>query len=127
MILIIGGAFQGKKDYALKNFDISENEIYKSGSINDISSHKLVTDYHIIIKKMMQQNIDPVAFTKTLCLECKDTVIIMDEIGCGIIPMDRCEREWRETVGRCGCILARNAEKVIRMICGIPVILKESK
>lgn len=125
MVFIIGGAFQGKMEYALKNYGLNENDIYKSSDINDIFNAGLITDYHLIIKKMMSDNIDPVEMTKRVCIDNKNAVIIMDEIGCGIIPVDKSEREWRENTGRCGCILSRNAEKVIRIICGIPIVLKE--
>ena len=48
----------------------------------------------------------------------------MDEIGCGIVPMEKSERVWRENAGRCGCIIAANSVKVIRIVCGIPDIIK---
>ena len=127
MIFIFGGAFQGKKKYALDNFNVTQNDFFKSDELYDIFNSKIIADYHLIIKKMMHQDIDPIEFTRKLCAENSDAVIIMNEIGCGIIPMDKSEREWRENVGRCGCILSEKAEKVIRVICGIPIVLKEQK
>lgn len=32
--------------------------------------------------------------------EERDLVIVCDEIGCGLVPVDAFEREYREAVGR---------------------------
>lgn len=48
-----------------------------------------------------------------------DSVIISDEVGCGIVPADAFEREYRERTGRILVELARQAEEVVRVICGI--------
>ena len=125
MILIIGGAYQGKKEYAMNNYDIDERAVFGSDDINDFFTSAMIPDYHLLVKKMMADNMDPIDMTKRLCSENKEVIVTMNEIGCGIVPMDKCEREWRENVGRCGCILAEKAEKVIRIICGIPTFLKE--
>ena len=45
--------------------------------------------------------------------------MISDEIGNGIVPMDAFEREYREQTGRILIELAKEAEEVIRVICGI--------
>ena len=48
----------------------------------------------------------------------------MDEIGCGIVPIEKTERMLRELTGQCGCIIAEHADCVIRMTCGVPAVLK---
>lgn len=58
-------------------------------------------------------------------LAVKD-VVICTEVGCGVVPQSSEERAWRESVGRLTCELARRADKVVRMVCGIPVVLKET-
>ena len=55
----------------------------------------------------------------SLLCESEDCYVIMDEIGNGIIPLDRFERNYREQAGIFGCYLARRADEVIRVICGI--------
>ena len=57
-------------------------------------------------------------------MENPDIVIIINEIGAGIIPLEKSERIWREETGRAGCILAENSAEVVRVICGIPVKIK---
>ncbi len=48
-----------------------------------------------------------------------DCILISDEIGNGIVPMDAFEREYREQTGRILIELAKEAEEVTRVICGI--------
>ena len=53
----------------------------------------------------------------------KDAVACV-EVGSGIVPLDRSERVWRERAGRLINELAGKADRVVRMVCGIPVELK---
>ncbi len=46
-------------------------------------------------------------------------IIISDEIGNGIVPVEAFEREYRERTGRILIQLAQKAEEVERVICGI--------
>ncbi len=126
MIMIMGGAFQGKTEYAKSDILISDNDILygEKCSINEVFSARCIKNYHLLVKRMITENIDPIQFTEKLCKKNKDTVIIMDEIGCGIIPLEKSERIWRETVGRCGCIIAKNSHKVVRINCGIASVIK---
>ena len=51
-------------------------------------------------------------------------IVTCSEVGAGIVPLDAQERAWREAVGRMACELASQADVVVRMVCGIPVVLK---
>ena len=51
-------------------------------------------------------------------------IVTCSEVGAGVVPIDAQERAWREAVGRMSCELASQAEVVVRMVCGIPVVLK---
>ena len=51
-------------------------------------------------------------------------IVTCSEVGAGIVPLDAQERAWREAVGRMACELASQADAVVRMVCGIPVVLK---
>ena len=56
--------------------------------------------------------------------EHEDCIVISDEVGNGIVPLDPGEREYREGVGRLLTELAARAEEVERVICGIGQKLK---
>lgn len=50
--------------------------------------------------------------------------VICDEVGCGVVPLERADRERREAVGRLCCALAREAQAVYRLQCGLAMRLK---
>ena len=50
--------------------------------------------------------------------------VIATEVGGGVVPLDRAEREARERAGRLSCLLAARADTVVRVFCGIPIVLK---
>lgn len=54
----------------------------------------------------------------------KKQVVIATEVGGGIVPADEREREAREAAGRLACLLAKKADLVIRVFCGIPTVIK---
>ena len=53
-----------------------------------------------------------------------NAVITCDEIGCGIVPIDKTDRLWRGMSGDACQYLAARAAKVCRVVCGIPMALK---
>ncbi|MDD7515687.1 bifunctional adenosylcobinamide kinase/adenosylcobinamide-phosphate guanylyltransferase [Ruminococcus flavefaciens] len=126
MIFITGGAFQCKTDTACQLFGVNRSDIisgYDCG-FEDVFTAVCINSYHRLVARLMEADIDPVEFTERLCSENKGCIIIMDEIGCGIVPMEKKERIYRENVGRCGCIIAAESEKAFRVVCGIPQYLK---
>ena len=122
MIMITGGAFQGKREFAKSRFFLTDAEILDCGTcaVSDIAKARCVCSYELAVKRLTAENIDPLGFTERLGCE----IVIMNEIGCGIIPLDRGEREWRELTGRAGCIIAERADTVYRVCCGIVSVIK---
>lgn len=126
MMMFTGGAYQNKTALAMKMTGISEKDTADGAvcTAEEALSAKAVRNYHLLVKRLFQQGCDALAFTEKLCRTSHEAVIIMDEIGCGIVPVDREERMIRETVGRCGCLIAKNSHTVIRVCCGIPTYIK---
>ena len=52
-------------------------------------------------------------------MEYPDCILICDEIGNGIVPMEAEERTYRECTGRILEGLAAQADEVVRVVCGI--------
>lgn len=126
MIMVTGGAYQGKLDFVCRHFGLESADI-ANGSTCDFEeafSAKCIKSYHRFIARLIAHGVDCVQFTKRLCAENKDAIIILDEIGCGIIPVEKAERKRREITGKCGCIIAKNSDDVIRVTCGLPVYIK---
>lgn len=109
MIFIFGGAYAGKENYAKNTFG---------------NNKKIIRDIHLLVRDAIKSGKNPYDEIERLTENNPDAVFISDETGCGIVPMDKLESEWRETVGRINCMLAERAEKVIRVVCGIGVTIK---
>ena len=126
MRLITGGAYQGKLDFAIKNYNINTAEIANGESFNiaDLSNIRCINNYHLLVKKLLENDENPISATSEIISENPDIIIIINEIGSGIIPLERSERIWREQVGKVGCLLAEKADTVERITCGIAVRIK---
>ena len=48
----------------------------------------------------------------------QNSIVICEDITCGIVPVDATDRKWREDAGRFMQALAKNRD-VYRVICGI--------
>lgn len=129
MILIIGGAFQGQNEYIKEQFGYEEEEILSGGTaeLQQMYTGKAIAGFHLFVKRMIEKGKEE-EHIKTMVeqlLEHNSEIVIgLDEIGYGIVPMEKQDRIYRETTGRIGCLLAEKAEQVIRMLCGIPVKIK---
>ena len=77
-----------------------------------------------MIKQLIEADKDPLEYSDEITSLYPNLIIIMNEIGSGIIPLVKSERQWRELTGKTGCLLAKKAETVDRVICGIPVRIK---
>ncbi len=51
-------------------------------------------------------------------------IMVTNEVGMGIVPENQISRKYRDLLGRCNQIMAKNADKVILMVSGIPVKIK---
>lgn len=116
MILIIGGRGAGKKTYA-RQLGFSDRDF--GNSLDDDSP--VLVDLHDFLRSYIK--IDEDFMDKVQ----KRAVIICDEVGGGVVPMNPEERRWRDLVGRTCALLAARADKVVRLCCGIPQIIKGEK
>lgn len=125
MKMVIGGAFQGKHSYAERTFGI--NEGWADGlscSLEDIFSCKGMKHFHEYVKMLVREKKDYMEFVKELFDRNPDICIVCNEIGYGVVPMDKFDREYRETVGRICEQLATGSEEVHRVMCGIGTKIK---
>ena len=141
MILVIGGAYQGKRDFIMSRWKIREEEIsdcsqlqgaysprQQTGSIPrtvspdpepGFGTTRAVVNYQDQIRVQAVRGVDPQEALRTLIEQKPDLILCANEIGMGIVPMDRSEREYREAAGRTLCMAAQMADEVWRVICGI--------
>jgi len=131
MILIIGGSFQGKEEFAKKLIGQQkggeenwEQLVCRGDEPWQKALEKpCLVNFHGFIRQLQETE----EAEKFLCqvLKSEPLLITMDEVGCGIVPLKKEERDYREAVGRAGQKLAAAAREVWRVQCGIPVRIKE--
>ncbi|MCD7726348.1 MAG: bifunctional adenosylcobinamide kinase/adenosylcobinamide-phosphate guanylyltransferase [Clostridiales bacterium] len=132
MRLVIGGAYQGKKEYVKRSYGVEEAQIWQDGYPVPEGSWRCVNGLHELIREMLEsqqteENVDRVAaYLHRLADRSPDIILICDEVGNGIIPMEKAERDYRECVGRVLCRLAEEADLVERVHCGIGQVIKRT-
>jgi len=124
MILIFGGAYQGKLDFA-RELAGEDKSIYRAlpDEIPDFSAH-IIDGFHNAVLALIRSGIDPCEYTLDNLSELSVKVIVCDDISSGVVPVDPEMRAWREAVGRCMGILSRNAGDIYRVFCGIGTKIK---
>ena len=103
MILIIGGAAQGKLDYVLQQTGYSPDQV----------AHNPEEAQTLPIFDGLE--LWPDLDEEALLSANPDIILICDEVGCGVVPRDPAQRTWREQVGRLCCRLAKRAQRVERI------------
>lgn len=127
-VLIIGGSYQGKKKFAIEQFGLADRVFYECGkdNVRDLDEYPAVNGLHLWIKAALEAGKSRLEVPEECLRAFSGKVICCDDITSGIVPLDPIEREWREVTGRCLCALAKRAELVIRIHCGMPQVLKGS-
>lgn len=109
MKLYIGGAYQGQAELAR-----TENP-----------AGELYCDFQEVIREaVLTQGQEPREFARRFCEAHPRAVVVANEVGAGVVPMEAEERAFREAVGRALCVIAQQAEQVTRCVCGIGVRIK---
>ena len=114
MILVIGGRASGKREYV------------KGLGYSDADMADAVLDGRPVIFNVQDMAMrDPQGCGALIDELCKKEVVITCEVGSGVIPLERSERDGREAAGRLAVLLAQRAEKVVRLVSGIAAVIKE--
>ena len=107
MILITGPLFSGKRSTAKALLHWTDEELAQNAVRDAQELAAGCADLDALAQELAQK-----------------PVVIVTEVGGGVVPADPDERAAREAAGRLSCLLAKRAETVIRVFCGIPTILK---
>ena len=125
MEMIIGGAFQGKASYAEKMYP---GVRWKKGA--ELSAEELfgaegVLGFHEFIRREMQAGRETESLAEELIRRNPGIILVSDEVGYGVVPVDAFDRAYRERVGRICTELAAFSQKVTRVICGAGMVIKD--
>jgi len=107
MIFITGPLYSGKRDYACSLLNCGREEL----------------EQHAVwdVQNLAADRADLNALADELA---RHEVVVATEVGGGVVPIDAGERAAREAAGRLSCLLAQRAERVVRVFCGLPMVLK---
>lgn len=115
MILIFGGAYNGKLEFVKEKYDVTNEEIFFCTNENLDCKKKVVCGLHIFTKACALNNINSFEILENNMEILKDKIIICDEINSGIVPIDKLDRAWREETGRALQLLAKHSDSVYRI------------
>lgn len=134
MVLVVGAEFCGKSEFVKERFGIEEIIDGKDCSKEDILNAKAVCNFNLFIKRVLRnEGIFNSAYEdyfdkllKEILAKNKDCIIITNEIGLGLVPIDSFDRLYREMTGRICTRLAKEAEEVYRVFYGIGTKIKHT-
>lgn len=114
MILLIGGMAAGKRSFVCQRLGYRPDQI----AVACLDERPVVADLQELLRQYDPEQLLPILRQKQ--------VVICNEVGSGVVPLAEQERAWREAVGRLCCRLAAEADTVVRLVCGLPMVLKGS-
>ena len=125
MIMVIGGAYQGKYGFAQNELGVKDGWIDgEQCRYEEIFSCRAIQHFHDLVKRCMARGINLDHLAEELMERNPDIVIVTNEQGYGVVPIERFDRQYREYLGRICSSLAANSNAVYRIICGIGTVIK---
>ena len=116
MELIIGGAFQGKLEYAVKRYGLTDEDVCDLALGMPVPGKRCYRH----LEALSRREADMARYLPLF----ENAVVVCREVSGGIVPMDGGERAWRERHGTLMQELARRADHVTRVFCGLTEVLK---
>ena len=124
MILIIGGAYQGKLDFAKEVFGIMDSDVHICDAGEIDFSKRCIYALEEFTLACVQEEKDPKAYLQEHRKAWENSIFICQDFFCGVVPMEAETRQWRQVTGRLVQYLSREADQVSRIFCGLEQRLK---
>lgn len=105
MILVVGGIASGKSTFA-RSLGFTAHDVAHA-RVDELLARTSAADLPHLVDALAEKRL-----------------VICTEVGSGLVPADAEERTARERIGRGCAALAARATSVVRMVCGIPCVLK---
>lgn len=119
MDLILGGAYQGKRAYAVGKYALADGQVFTCADDAEPDwNARCVEHLERYVWYCVRNGRTPEDRFG------EEAVLLCDDIFCGVVPMDVTERAWREETGRYLSRLSARAKHVTRLFCGLPLELK---
>ena len=120
MIVVTGGVASGKKTF-LEEYGIDLTCVFdaRDSQASAVSLADATVVFHV--EELVREGaLARGVFEQLLSKQ----VLTCTEVGSGVIPLTWDDRQFRERAGSLSYSLAKEADCVVRMVCGIPVVLK---
>ena len=140
MELYIGGFAQGKLEYVKRRYNENQKteklfvkvidcaDSHYKKMLSETECDVLILNHlHLWVRDLLDEGMEEEKIQTTILSWIKsnpDAIVICDELGNGIVPIKKQERIWREQTGRLMIELAKQAERVERILCGLGQRLK---
>ena len=124
MILIIGGAYQGKLDFAKEAFGITDEDVFVCKDSEIDFSKRCVYALEEFTLACVREGKDPASYLQEHREAWENSIFICQDFFCGVVPMEAEARAWRQITGRLAQYLSREAGRVSRIFCGLEQRLK---
>lgn len=123
MKLYIGGCFQGKREVVIKNENIKNIINAENADMEEMLSAEGIYGIDGFIRKNLDESLVNELADRFIS-ENKNVVIINNEVGYGVVPIDKNERLFRELNGRFNIRIAQSSDEVYRVVSGICTRIK---
>ncbi len=124
MELILGGAYQGKLEYAKKKYHLSDADIFTCTNTEIDFNKSCIASLEEFAYACVQANVDSVEYFRRRRSQWLECVLICQDISCGVVPLGADLRAWRRETGHLCQYLSQEAESVTRIFCGLEQKLK---
>ena len=124
MILIFGGAYNGKLKFVKSEFDIKEEDVFFCNDDKIDFSKKVICGLHKFTYNKILKDENSLEYIKENIEKLKDKIIICDEISNGIVPLEKQDRVWREDTGKTLQYISKHSDKVFRVFLGYETRIK---
>ncbi len=124
MDLIIGGAYQGKLDFAKAAYHYQSEDVFTcSGSEIDFSAG-CIDHVEEFVLACVKEGKNPITYFEDHRDDWRNSTLICQDIFCGVVPLGADMRAWRQNTGRLCQYLSKEAAHVSRIFCGLEQKLK---
>ena len=120
MILIFGGAYQGKTEYAKSLKNIEKISDCSKGGEPDFSA-ECVCGIEGFVLECVRRGVEPKEWfaEREEQWNSDGKILVMTDTSQGVVPVEKDLRDAREANGRLMLYLASKATEVHRVFCGI--------
>ena len=126
MVLIFGGAYQGKLDYARACFNIDKVSDCAGGAEPDFGAD-CICNIEEFVMECVKEGVEARDWfeARRSLWDGEEgsgkaqKIFIVTDTSQGVVPIDRDVRAFREMNGRLLLYLSKNAQQVHRVFCGI--------